>query len=286
MSAVSAISIWAIFLVGTRSVVNSTFSVEEILVLRLLTASIFTCPIMLKMGILLRGQSFFATFVLTIGVSALFPYTITTGLSYASASDAGALAPGTIPFWTTLFSFFILGEKPDRLRIVGLVLIFSGAVFVSLWQISFRFDSEAWKGHLLFLLAALLWSTYSVYFRQSGLHPLHSLVIGLFWGTLALLPFLYISGRVNFSNASIQDIIAMAILQGILIGVLALVLYTVAVRSLGAAQTGAFAALTPVFALVGGATFLDETITFSKLFGISLVALGVLLASGALCKQN
>ena len=67
---------------------------------------------------------------------------------------------------------------------------------------------------------------------------------------------------------------------------LALVLYTVAVRSLGAAQTGAFAALTPVFALVGSATFLDETITFSKLFGISLVALGVLLASGALCKQN
>ena len=54
----------------------------------------------------------------------------------------------------------------------------------------------------------------------------------------------------------------MAILQGILIGVLALVLYTVAVRSLGAAQTGAFAALTPVFALVGSATFLDETITF------------------------
>ena len=110
-AALCTVTIWAIYLLGTRFAVSGNFSVEEILVLRLVTASLITLPLMLKLGVLLRGQSLIGTFMLTLGSSAIFPYVLSAGLFYAPASEAGVLAPGTLPFWAALFSFLILGEK-------------------------------------------------------------------------------------------------------------------------------------------------------------------------------
>ena len=282
VAALAAVTIWAVFLLGTRFAVSGKFTVEEVLVLRLCTASLITLPLMLKLGVMLRGQSLIGTFMLTLGASAIFPYVISMGLFYAPASDAGALAPGMLPFWATLFTVLLIGEKPSRSRLTGLTLILAGAVFIGLWQIMTGPNPNAWKGHLLFLVGSCLWAIYSVYFRQSGLSPVHGLVIGLFWGTIGLMPFLFLTGRVSFSAVSASEIVYMAVLQGVIIAVLALVLYSIAVRKLGAAQTAAFGALTPVLALIGGAVFLNETITIAKAIGVLLVAIGVVMASGSL----
>jgi drug/metabolite transporter (DMT)-like permease len=72
----------------------------------------------------------------------------------------------------------------------------------------------------------------------------------------------------------------------VLIGVLAMILYSIAIRCLGAAQTAAFGALTPILALFGGVVFLSETITTGGVMGILLVAVGVILASGSFEKNT
>ncbi len=280
VAALGAIAIWAVFLLGTRFAVNGSFTVEEVLVLRLITAFCVTIPIMIKLGISIRGQGIVGTLMLTIGGSAVFPYIIAEGLYYASASDAGALAPGTLPFWAVLFSFIILGEKPSKLKLCGLAFILIGALSVGLWQnLTFQ-NTQEWKGHLLFVLAACLWSIFSIYYRKSGLTPVHGLAIGLFWGAAVALPPLFIFGEINFSNKTIAEIMSMALLQGILIAVVALVLYSIAVREIGAAQTAAFGALTPILSLIGGFMLLNEAVLFNKFFGIILVTFGVVMASG------
>ena len=280
VAALGAIAIWAVFLLGTRFAVNGIFTVEEVLVLRLITAFCVTIPIMIKLGISIRGQGIVGTLMLTIGGSAVFPYIIAEGLYYASASDAGALAPGTLPFWAVLFSFIILGEKPSKLKLCGLAFILIGALSVGLWQnLTFQ-NTQEWKGHLLFVLAACLWSIFSIYYRKSGLTPVHGLAIGLFWGAAVALPPLFIFGEINFSNKTIAEIMSMALLQGILIAVVALVLYSIAVREIGAAQTAAFGALTPILSLIGGFMLLNEAVLFNKFFGIILVTFGVVMASG------
>lgn len=280
VAALAAITIWAVFLLGTRFAVSGSFTVEEVLVLRLITAFIVTIPIMIKLGISISGQGIIGTLMLTIGGSAIFPYIIAEGLYYASASDAGALAPGTLPFWAALFSFIILGERPNKLKLCGLAFILIGALSVGLWQnLTFQ-NTQEWKGHLLFVLAACLWSIYSIYYRKSGLSPVHGLVIGLFWGAAIALPSLFIFGEINFSNKTIAEITSMALLQGILIAVVALVLYSIAVREIGAAQTAAFGALTPILSLIGGFMLLNEAVFFNKIFGIILVTSGVVMASG------
>ena len=284
LAALATVTIWAAFLIGTRFAVSGNLTVDEVLVLRLVPAFLIMLPLMLKLGIIIRGQSIFSLLMIALGATAVFPYLISTGVYYAPASDAGALAPGMLPFWTALFAFIITGEKPTKIRFFGLIIILLGAFLVGSYSIFSSSGQNTWKGHFLFLAGSGMWSIYSVYFRQSGIDPLTGLVFGLFWGTAVVIPLLVLFGNVSFEKASAFDIVSMILLQGLLIAILAMLLYNFSIQQLGPAQTAAFGALTPILTLIGGFIFLDETITILKTVGIFIVAFGVVLASGIMEK--
>ena len=284
LAALATVTIWAAFLVGTRFAVSGNLTVDEVLVLRLVPAFLIMIPLMLKLGVIIKGQSIFSVLMIALGATAVFPYLISTGVYYAPASDAGALAPGMLPFWTALFAFLITGEKPSKIRLIGLIIILLGALLVGSYSILSSSGQNTWKGHFLFLTGAGMWSVYSVYFRQSGIDPLTGLVFGLFWGTTVVIPILLFFGDVSFAKATTFDIYSMIVLQGLLIAILAMLLYNFSIRQLGPAQTAAFGALTPILALVGGFVFLGEPITLLKSIGIFIVAVGVVLASGIMEK--
>ena len=286
LAALITVTIWASFLIGTRFSVRGNFTVEEVLILRLLPGAVALSPLMLKFDLIPRGQSWFRAAILMVGASAIFPFIVSSGLRYAPASDGGALAPGILPFWTALAAFVIMNERPNSLRKIGLGLILFGALVVSLWDIFFISNRESWKGHLMFLTGSGLFAIYSVIFRESGLSPLHGLVIGFFWGTLALVPLLFLSGNVTFSESTGREIILMMIHQSFIIGILATFLYNFSIQKLGAAESGAFGALTPILALLGGISLLEETFEPLKVIGIILVVIGVLLASGFFQRAN
>ena len=284
--ALLTVSIWAVFIVATRFSVSTNFTVEEVLILRLVPSSLIMAPFMIKYDLIPRGLSWLKAGMLMIGASAIFPYIVSSGLSFAPASDGGVLAPGMLPFWTALAAFFILGEKLDQVRRTGLIIILIGALMVGLWQIIFNSDEGVWRGHILFLIGSGLFAIYSVIFRQSGLTPLHGLLIGLFWGTLFITPILLLTGKVNFSNVSAFDIGITIFIQSIIIGILATILFNYGVRLIGASEMGAFGALTPILAMIGGILFLNESVPIIKMTGIFLVAIGVFLASGILNHEN
>ena len=284
LAALATVTIWAAFLIGTRFAVSGNLTVDEVLILRLVPAFLIMLPLMFKLGIFIKGQSVFSLLMIALGATAVFPYLISTGVYYAPASDAGALAPGMLPFWTALFAFLIIGEKPSKIRLLGLLIILLGAFLVGSYSILSPSGQNTWKGHFLFLAGSGMWSVYSVYFRKSGIDPLTGLVFGLFWGTVVVVPILVLFGDVSFEKASAFDIFSMIFLQGLLIAIFAMLLYNFAIRQLGPAQTAAFGALTPILALIGGFIFLGESITLLKSLGIFIVAIGVVLASGIMEK--
>ena len=284
LAALATVTIWAAFLIGTRFAVSGNLTVDEVLILRLVPAFLIMLPLMFKLGIFIKGQSVFSLLMIALGATAVFPYLISTGVYYAPASDAGALAPGMLPFWTALFAFLIIGEKPSKIRLIGLLIILLGAFLVGSYSVLSPSVQNTWKGHFLFLAGSGMWSVYSVYFRKSGIDPLTGLVFGLFWGTAVVVPLLVLFGDVSFTKASTFDIFSMIFLQGLLIAIFAMLLYNFAIRQLGPAQTAAFGALTPILALIGGFVFLGETITLLKSVGIFIVAIGVVLASGIMEK--
>lgn len=282
-AAFAAVLIWGSFLVITRFAVRGSFTVPELLLLRLVPALALVAPVMWREGVLPRGLTWPRTLMLVIGAGIGFPAILMAGLQFAPASDAGALAPGMLPFWTALTAALMLGEVPGPRRKIGLGLILAGAGMVGLWQSVVHADSGAWRGHLCFLTAAALWAVYTVVYRQSGLTPIHALAIGLFWSGVIGLPILLWVG-VPFEGAGPQAILVMALLQGLLMGFLSLLLFGHAVRQLGAAETGAFGALVPILALAGGALFLDEQVDAVKVAGVVFVAIGVFMASGILTR--
>jgi len=284
--ALLTVSIWAVFIVATRFSVSTNFTVEEVIFLRLVPSTIIMAPFMIKYDLIPRGLSWLKAGMLMIGASAIFPYIVSSGLSFAPASDGGVLAPGMLPFWTALAAFFILGEKLDKVRRTGLFIILVGALMVGLWQIIFNSAEGVWRGHILFLVGSGLFAIYSVIFRQSGLTPLHGLLIGLFWGTLFITPILLLTGRVNFSDVSAFDIGITIFIQSLIIGILATILFNYGVRLIGASEMGAFGALTPILAMLGGILFLNESVPLIKMAGIFLVAIGVFLASGILKQKS
>ena len=280
--ALITVFIWAIFIVATRFSLTTNFTVEEVLFLRLVPSTLIMAPFMIKYDLIPRGLSWLKAGMLMIGASAIFPYIVSSGLSFAPASDGGVLAPGMLPFWTALAAFLILGEKLDQVRRTGLFIILVGALMVGLWQIIFNSGEGVWRGHILFLVGSGLFAIYSVIFRQSELTPLHGLLIGLFWGTLFITPILLLTGRVNFSDVSAFDIGITIFIQSLIIGILATILFNYGVRLIGASEMGAFGALTPILAMLGGILFLNESVPLIKMAGIFLVAIGVFLASGIL----
>ena len=284
--ALITVSIWAVFIVATRFSVSTNFTVEEVLILRLVPSTLIMAPFMIKYDLIPRGLSWLKAGMLMIGASAIFPYIVSSGLSFAPASDGGVLAPGMLPFWTALAAFFILGEKLDKVRRTGLLIILIGALMVGLWQIIFNSDEGVWRGHILFLIGSGLFAIYSVIFRQSGLTPLHGLLIGLFWGTLFITPILLLTGKVTFHDVSAFDIGITIFIQSLVIGILATILFNYGVRLIGASEMGAFGALTPILAMMGGILFLNESVPTVKMAGIFLVAIGVFLASGILKQKN
>jgi drug/metabolite transporter (DMT)-like permease len=285
VAALATVTIWAAFMLVTRFAVQRSFTVEELLILRLVPGALVMAPLMWRLGVVPYGQSLPRAAILMVGASAIFPFVVSKGLTYAPASDGGALAPGMLPFWTALAAYAMAGEVTGPRRRLGLAMILSGAIIVSLWQMLAGPDDGAWKGHLMFLTGSGAFAVYSVIFRQSGLSPLHGLVIGLFWGALLVTPLLLATGNVSFATASQIDIAVMILLQSFIIGILAMFLFGYAVQILGAAETAAFGALTPILALLGGMAFLGETVTPLKVAGVALVATGVFLASGVLSKS-
>lgn len=285
-AALATVTTWAAFMLVTRFAVQGSFTVEELLVLRLVPGAIVMAPVMWRLGVIPRGQSWPRALMLMVGASAVFPFVVSMGLAYAPASDGGALAPGMLPFWTALAAYAMIGEVPGPRRRIGLALMLAGAMVVSLWQIFAGAVDGAWKGHLMFLTGSAAWAVYSVIFRQSGLSALHGLVIGIFWGALLFTPVLLATGNVSFATASYVDIGMMIVMQSFIIGILAMFLFGFAVQILGAAETAAFGALTPILALLGGVMFLGEEVTALKILGVILVAIGVFLASGVLSKQT
>lgn len=284
-AAFATVVLWAGFLLVTRFAVTGHFTVIEVLTLRVLPGLVLLAPVMWRRGVLPRGLAPWRAAVLMFGASLGFPLIVMLGLRFAPASDAGALAPGTLPFWTALAAWVFMGEVPGPRRRAGLALILGGAMVVSLWHIVADAGGAAWRGHLLFLTGAGTWGIYTVVFRQSGLSPIHAAAIGLFWGSVALVPLALWDG-LEFAGADLRSIAVMALIQGIAIGVLALLFFGYAVRALGAAETGAFGAMTPILALLGGAAFLDEAIGPLKVAGVLLVAIGVVLASGVLSRRK
>ncbi|MEM7508968.1 MAG: DMT family transporter [Pseudomonadota bacterium] len=279
VAALVTVLIWASFLVSLRFAMTHDYSQGAILLMRFLPAAMILAPVIWRVGLLPKGVPHWQILLMVLGSGVPFYYLISLGVSLASASDAGALAPGSLPLLIAIASFFILSERFSRGRLLGFLLILIGGLMIGLWEAVTAGADGAWRGHLIIISGVSMWAIYTVIFRLSGLGAMEGAAISIGWSVLMVIPAAFLMG-VSTGEAGWLEISMVTFIQGALGGALALITYGQAVRLLGASRTAAFTALTPVVVLISGVTMLGEPLDEVKVIGVLVVSIGVYLASG------
>jgi drug/metabolite transporter (DMT)-like permease len=270
---------WAGWVVATRFAVTTSLRPFDVAFLRYFVASAILTPVLLREGLGLRQIGAKRTLVLVCGAGLPFLVIASTGMTFAPASDAGAVMIGTMPVFVALFSAFLNGERFGRMRVIGFVSVIAGIIGIAAHGL-FDFQSGAWRGHILFLAAAAMFASYTVTFRRTGLGPWHAAAIVNFYSLLIFTPFYFLVFGTHLFSAAPGELIVQAAMQGIVAGIVALFFYGEAVRRLGASQAAVLGSLTPAVAALLGSLMLGEFPGGLTWLAIFAVTIGVVLASG------
>lgn len=281
---VVTIVIWASFLIVTRAAMTSKIGITEVGLLRFGIGTLFFAPVLIRSGPIPRGAGWREILLIPGCGGLLFIVLLSFGLQRAPVADSGIFTPSMLPFYVALLSYFFLGERLERSRIYGLVLIGTGALAVGGWEAIRNSGDGTWIGHLAFTAASFSWAIYTIVFRKSGLNAAQAAAMMCFWAAIAFAVLALFQGT-NFSAIPLKTLLIQGLFQGVLSGFLATLTFFYAVTHLGASRTAAFAALVPILAAVGGWIFLGEPIGILKAIGIGIVATGVALASGVLARR-
>lgn len=278
-----AISIWVGWILLTRYGVTTTLSPYDITALRFACAGLLLAPIVYRRGWGLGTVGVNKWLVIVCGAGVPYVLIASSGLQFAPAVHAGALIPGTMPLWAALLAMFFLKEKIAGVRKLGLMLIPVGIViFVGTGLTDFATGN--WRGHLLFLLAAMCWASFTVAMRsagQSGFTPLHAASVVSVISAIIYLPVYALLLPHRIMEAPIGPIITQTIYQGIFVSIISLFAYARSVSILGASLGASFASLVPVLAMLTAIPLLGEWPKASDYIGIAAITFGVFLSSGA-----
>ena len=217
-----------------------------------------------------------------LGLSGILVYNLFffLGLQDISASRAGliiALNPVSI----TLASRIFLKEQLTYGKILGVAISLSGAaVIITEGNIGSLISQGIGKGELAILGCVLSWTAYSLLGKLAmrELSTLATTTYAIWTGTAFLLPFTIWEQNQQLSQIDLPTVLGLAYL-GILATVIAFNWYYEGIQTIGAGQAAVFINLVPMFAIIFGIIFLQETLSVAILLGGGLVILGVSLVN-------
>jgi drug/metabolite transporter (DMT)-like permease len=201
------------------------------------------------------------------------------GLQYSSASRLTVFLY-TSPFWVAaVLPFFVASERLRSVQWLGLACAFAAVVF-AFWD-GLRASSAPWWGDALALAAGMFWGLTTVVIRSSTLArlPAEQLLFYQIGFSAMCLPLLSMAlgerWHFDWSGFVITSLVVQTVLG-------AFASYLVWMWMLGrypAGKMSAFVFLTPVFALLFGALWLNEPVTPGLLLAVALVGAGIVLVN-------
>jgi drug/metabolite transporter (DMT)-like permease len=294
-AAVITVGIWAAFIVIARASARGSLTPFDIALARILGASLVLLPLG---GWLVRrdrargvtmASSFFGLSPLALRVTAAcglfggFGYAVLAyaGFFYAPAAHASVLMPGSLPLWTTLLAAFILHTRISPARAIGLACIVVGDLLVGGASLLRAFEGgEVWKGDLLFMSAALCWSTYSVLARRYGLDAVRATAAVTVFALFSYLPFYALLlglGAIHshLPSAPVGEVLFQLLFQGIGSVVISGITFVRMIQYFGPVRSTMITALVPGLSALGAVVFLAEPLQWNLLAGLVLVTVGI-----------
>ncbi len=187
-----------------------------------------------------------------------------------------------LPVATAILAYFVAGERLTTAKARGLALVLLGILPFTLQSIAAGLNagSEAWKGHLLFALAAFMWAAFTALAKRWQFDPWEVTAAVSILSALST-PLWLRTSVAHIESLGIVWLAAFALYTGIFVSVVSLMAFQKAVRLLGPTMCGMGIALVPFITWIGGEILLGETPSLSELGGMVLVIAGLAVASRA-----
>ena len=211
----------------------------------------------------------------------LYPVLAYSGFVHAPAGHASVLLPGSLPLWTALLALFMLGTRITHARALGLVLILLGGALVGGSSLRYALHGgDVWKGDLLFMLAALAWSVYSVLARRHGLEAMRATVAITAFGFVVFVPLylaLLASGAVQgrFFHAPWRELWFQMLFQGMGSVAISGITFTRMIQYYGPVRSTMITAVVPGLSALAAVLFLGEPLAWNLVVGLTLVTAGI-----------
>jgi drug/metabolite transporter (DMT)-like permease len=265
--------------VVTRHATTTTIAPSDLVILRYVIPALVLLPLVWRTSLLPRAVPLYLLAIMVAGAGLPFGLVAMSGTQYAPAAHMGVLMAGASPLFATAFAWLLWRDRPDAWRAMGLLCMSLGVVVLGSKALTGQ-QLGAWRGDLLFLLAAALWACFTLSFRRTELTAWQGAALVNAWSALLLLPWLLWCGSTGLLAAPLHDLLFQALWQGVLAGILGLAFFAIAIARLGAAPAAAFGALAPVISAIGGWWWLGEALSALDIVAVVFATLGVALASG------
>jgi drug/metabolite transporter (DMT)-like permease len=172
--------------------------------------------------------------------------------------------------------FFLKGDRLTYLKIVGLILAFTG-IFLVFGGRPKAAKPTMFIGDLLEIAAAFLWGATTLYikrFMAEKVHPINTFLYQLFFSIPILFAMSFILEPKWFYK--MDSYIAVSILyQSIIVAFISYFIWFKLIHNYSVSRLSAFTFFTPFFGVLFGILFLNEEFTVSLMVGLPLVSLGI-----------
>ncbi|UJF26839.1 DMT family transporter [Planococcus sp. 107-1] len=209
-------------------------------------------------------------------------YFISVGLSLTSGTNAGLIL-GTSPILTAIFSLALLRMRPSKLQWIGLMLGFIG---VSATVLSGNSETSRVSIGDVYILLAILGQVLSFLVISKASETLdprlqtgYMFLVGS--AGLFIISLIQEPGEWRMFAEMNAAFWLLVIASGVIATALGHMLYNYSLGQVGPPKAAVFINLNTLFALLGSAVFLGETITAVHLAGFVVIMFGVLFGSGA-----
>jgi drug/metabolite transporter (DMT)-like permease len=269
----AAVMAWAVYNVGVAQGRAAGFTVGDLTFLRYLALA----PVALQR---MRRQIFGPSPIRILALLCLagphFGVLYNLGMPLTRLSHAVIISPGLSMISALALTALSLRRVPVPSKLIGIAVLLTTLVMIALDRPSIGpGPAQQWRGDLIFVLTGALYGTFSFLLgRWRG-----DAVVTTFW--ISALSLLVVGPWYAF-NAAPSDHQASAwvlqfVLQGVLGGGWAIVLYAISIKHLGADRAGIFPALVPVCAALVNIPISGSLPSALEGIGCILAALGMYL---------
>lgn len=281
----AAVVAWAAYNIGVAAGRADGFSVADLTLLRYLGATLALTPwILCKGGSSGTRLGWKGLLVLLALAGPHFGVLYNIGMPLTRLSHAVVISPGFSMIVAFMLTALALRLWPSPRRILGLVVLIAALICVAADRAGTGPEPVSYlRGDLIFVLTGTLYGTFSFFLGRWKVDAVQITWI-ISASSLAIVGPVYLI----FATPTDHSVLAWAIqfvLQGVLGGGWAIVLYTLSIQYLGSGRAGIFPALTPIATVPLSLPITGALPSAYELVGVALAAFGMILSLGGKAKQ-